>query len=80
MGGSAFFFVESKTFEFSVKKEGSFYLLRIYRRGWNSLCYFSVLLKVLSALKRKVPPRARRKAQASPRLINVKRTFLNKKI
>ena len=40
MGGSAFFFVESKTFEFSVKEEDSFYLLHIYRRGWISLGFF----------------------------------------
>ena len=36
MGGSIFFFVESKSFEFSVEG-GTFYLLRIYERGRDSL-------------------------------------------
>ena len=37
MGGSLFCFVESKSFEFSVEEGGSFFLLRIYERGRNSL-------------------------------------------
>ena len=37
MGGSLFCFVESKSFEFSVEEGGSFFLLRIYKRGRNSL-------------------------------------------
>ena len=36
MGGSFFFFVESKSFEFSVEG-GSFFLLRIFERGRDSL-------------------------------------------
>ena len=37
MGGSIFFFVESKTFEFSVEEGGTYFLLRIFERSWNSL-------------------------------------------
>ena len=37
MGGSLFFFVESKSFEFSVEEGGSFFLLRIFERGKDSL-------------------------------------------
>ena len=37
MGGSLFCFVEAKSFEFSVEEGGSFFLLRIYERGRNSL-------------------------------------------
>ena len=37
MGGSIFFFVESKTFEFSIEEGGMFYQLRIYERGKDSL-------------------------------------------
>ena len=37
MGGSIFLFVESKSFEFSVEEGGTFYLLRIYERGRDSL-------------------------------------------
>ena len=37
MGGSVFFFVESKTFEFSIEEGGMFYQLRIYGRGRDSL-------------------------------------------
>ena len=37
MGGSLFFFVESKSFEFSVKEGGSFFLLRIFERDRDSL-------------------------------------------
>ena len=37
MGGSIFFFVESKTFEFSVEEGGNFYMLRIYERNKDSL-------------------------------------------
>ena len=37
MGGSVFFFVESKSFEFSVEEGGMFYQLRIYERGRDSL-------------------------------------------
>ena len=37
MGGSLFFFVESKSFEFSVEEGGSFFLLRIFERGRDSL-------------------------------------------
>ena len=37
MGGSVFFFVESKTFEFSVEEGGMFYQLGIYEIGRNSL-------------------------------------------
>ena len=37
MGGSVFFFIESKTFEFRVKEGGMFYQLRIYERGKDSL-------------------------------------------
>ena len=32
MGGSTFFFIESKTFEFSVEEGGSLFLLRIFER------------------------------------------------
>ena len=38
MGGSVFFFVESKTFEFSVEEGGSYFLLRIFERGLTSMC------------------------------------------
>ena len=37
MGGSIFFFVESKSFEFSVQEMGTFFLLRIFERGKDSL-------------------------------------------
>ena len=37
MGGSIFFFVESKFFEFSVEEGGMFYQFRIYERGRDSL-------------------------------------------
>ena len=37
MGGTTFVFIESKTFEFVVEEGGTFYLLRIYERGQNSL-------------------------------------------
>ena len=37
MGGSIFFFVESKTFEFSVEEGGTYYMLRIYERNRDSL-------------------------------------------
>ena len=37
MGGSVFFFVESKSFEFSIEEGGMFYQLRIYERGRDSL-------------------------------------------
>ena len=37
MGGSIFFFVESKTFEFSVEEGGTFYVLRIFERNKDSL-------------------------------------------
>ena len=37
MGGLLFYFVESKTFEFSVEEGGSFFLLRIFERGRNFL-------------------------------------------
>ena len=37
MGGSLYFFVESKSFEFSVEKGGTFFLLRIFERGRDSL-------------------------------------------
>ena len=37
MGGSLFFFVESKSFEFSIEERGSFFLLRIFERGRDSL-------------------------------------------
>ena len=37
MGGSTFVFIESKTFEFAIEEGGSFFLLRIYERGRNSL-------------------------------------------
>ena len=36
MGGS-FFFIESKTFEFSVEEGGSYFLLRIFERGHTSM-------------------------------------------
>ena len=38
-GGFTFVFIESKTFEFVVEEGGTFYLLRIYERGQNSLRY-----------------------------------------
>ena len=38
MGGSIFFFIESKTFEFSVEEGGTFYILCIYERSRESLC------------------------------------------
>ena len=37
LGGSLFFFVESKSFEFSVEERGSFFLLRIFERSRDSL-------------------------------------------
>ena len=37
MGGSLFFFIESKSFEFSVEEGGTFFLLRIFERGRDSL-------------------------------------------
>ena len=37
MGGSVFFFVESKSFEFSVEEGGMFYQFHIYKRGRDSL-------------------------------------------
>ena len=37
MGGSVFFFVESKSFEFSFEEGGMFYQLHIYERGRDSL-------------------------------------------
>ena len=37
MGGSDFFFVESKTFEFLVEEGGSYILLRIFERGLTSM-------------------------------------------
>ena len=37
MGGSLFFFVESKSFEFSVEEGGSFFLLHIFERSRDSL-------------------------------------------
>ena len=37
MAGSFFFFVESKSFEFSVEEGGTFFSLRIFERGKNSL-------------------------------------------
>ena len=38
MGGSTFFFIESKTFEFSVEEGGSYYLLQIFERDLTSMC------------------------------------------
>ena len=37
MGGSTFFFIESKTFEFSVEEGGSYFLLWIFERGHTSM-------------------------------------------
>ena len=37
MGGSIFFFVEYKTFEFSVEEGGTYYMLHIYERYKDSL-------------------------------------------
>ena len=37
MGGSIIFFVEPKTFEFSVEEGGTYYMLRIYERNKDSL-------------------------------------------
>ena len=37
MGGSFFFFIESKSFEFCVEEGGSFFSLRIFERGRYSL-------------------------------------------
>ena len=37
MGGSIFFFVESKTFEFSVEEGGTYFMLHIYERNKDSL-------------------------------------------
>ena len=37
MGGSIFFFVESKTFEFSVEEGGTYFMLRIFERSRDSL-------------------------------------------
>ena len=48
MGGSIFFFVESKTFEFSVEEGGTFYVLRIFERNKDSLR--SVFMGKLSAI------------------------------
>ena len=49
MGGSIFFFVESKSFEFSVEEGGSFFLLRIFERYKDSLR--SVFMGKESALR-----------------------------
>lgn len=38
MGGSAFFFIKSKSFEFSDDEGGSYFLLRIIERDCDSLC------------------------------------------
>ena len=38
MGVSIFFFIESKTFEFSVEEADTFYVLCIYERSRESLC------------------------------------------
>ena len=37
MGGSSFFFIESKSFEFSFEEGGTFFLLFIFEKGENSL-------------------------------------------
>ena len=37
MGGSVFFFIESKSFEFSTGEGGTYYLLRNFERGYDSL-------------------------------------------
>ena len=37
MGGSTFFFTESKPFVFSIEEGGSFFLLRIFERGHTSV-------------------------------------------
>ena len=37
MGGSTFFFIESKAFEFSVEEGGSYFSLRIFERGHSSM-------------------------------------------
>ena len=37
MGGSVFFFIESKTFEVLVEEGGSYFLLRIFERGHTSM-------------------------------------------
>ena len=37
MGGSIFFFVESKTFEFSIEEDGTYFMLHIFERNWDSL-------------------------------------------
>ena len=37
MGGSIFFFVESKTFEFSVEEGGTYFMLRIFEQSRDSL-------------------------------------------
>ena len=49
MGGSIFFFLESKSFEFSVEEGGSFFLLRIFERYKDSLR--SVFMGKESALR-----------------------------
>ena len=38
MGGSTFFFIESKTFEFLVEERGSYFSLRIFERGHTLMC------------------------------------------
>ena len=37
MGGYIFFFVESKTYEFSVEEGGTYYMLRTFERYKDSL-------------------------------------------
>lgn len=37
MGGSKFFFIESKSFELLVEEGGSTFIMRIYERGKDSL-------------------------------------------
>ena len=37
MGGSIFFFVESKTFEFSIEGGGTYFMLRIFEQSRDSL-------------------------------------------
>lgn len=44
MGGSTYFFVESKTFEFLIEEGGTFYLFHIFERG-RDLPHFVALGK-----------------------------------
>ena len=64
MGGSIFFFIESKIFEFSIEEGGTYYMLRIYERFKDSLQSVFMgkesvkrLLTYVEDLMSNIPPR-----------------------